>query len=93
MAAGDGDSSAEPLLEPRLIRFLKDRPRLIDRGVREEILEELEKNVAERRTPDTMAEKAVQSAFDRAGETVAPVTKNRVKDKLEKANEGPLEKL
>lgn len=76
----------EPLFEPRVIRLLKDRPRLVDKGVRKELLEELENQMRERRKPDTVAEKAVRSVFrqfDEVGETVA---ERRAKQRIRKVN-------
>lgn len=76
----------DPLIEPRVIRFLKDRPRLVDKGWRKELLEELENQMRERRKPDTIAEKAVRSVFRNAEEVGENVTQRRAKDKLRKVN-------
>lgn len=85
--------SDEPLAKARLIRLLKDRPRLINRGVREEFLEQLQKNVEERRVPDTFAERTVQTLLNRVVDSAQPVMKDRIKKKAESANEGPLQSL
>jgi len=36
----DGDGSPSPLVKPRVVRVLRDRPRLVDFGLREEALDE-----------------------------------------------------
>lgn len=93
MAGTNSETPAQPLVEPRLVRFLKDRPRLVDRGLREEFLEQLEYNIRERRKPDTMAERSVQEFFKRFEEAGGSVAKDRTKKALDKANKGPLNKL
>lgn len=93
MVGTDDETPAQPLLEPRLVRFLKNRPRLVNRGFREEFLEHLEQNVRLRRTPDAMAERSVQEFIKRFEEAGGSVAKNRTKQALDKANKGPLNKL
>lgn len=88
-----GSASEEPILQPRVIRFLKNRPRLIDRGFREEFLEQLESNVSERRKPDTLAEKTVRGVFRNLEEAGSGVAKNKAQGALNKANDGPLSRL
>lgn len=87
------ENELKPLFEPRLIRLLKDRPRLVDRGFREEFLEQLEENVRERRKPDTVAEEMAKNLMRRFEDAGGSVVKNRARSALETANEGPLEKL
>lgn len=76
----------DPLIEPRVIRFLKDRPRLVDKGLRKELLEELENQVRDRRKPDTVAEKAVRTVFRNAEQVGEQVGQRRAKDRLRKVN-------
>lgn len=93
MSGVDEGAELEPLVQPRLIRFLKDRPRLVDKGVRRELLEQLENQAIQRRRPDTAAEKAVQSFFNRFNEAGGQVARERAKKRMRKANEGPLKGL
>jgi len=93
MVGTDGDGSAQPLVEPRLVQFLKDRPRLVDRGLRQEFLEQLEMNIRERRIPDSMAERGVQQVFRRFEEAGSGVAKEKTRKAMKKANEGPLRRL
>lgn len=83
----------EPILQPRLVRLLKNRPKLIGGSVREDILEEIEKNITERRKPDRASERVVGRILDEAREASMPVMKGRVKDRMNKANEGVLNRL
>lgn len=91
------DSELEPLVQPRLIRLLKNRPRLVDFGVREELLEELEQQVILRRTPDNVAEsmisQIIRGTTQRASEVTEPVFKNRTAEKMSKINETRLKNL
>ena len=81
-----GNEAAQPLVEPRVIQFLKDRPRLVDKGLREEFLEQLELNIRNRRVPDTMAERSVQQLFNRVEEAGGGVAKERLRKRMERAN-------
>lgn len=83
----------QPIVQPRLIRFLKNRRKLLGGGIRDEFWEEIERNVTERRKPDTAAERAVGNVVDRVQEASFPVAKRRVKDGLSRANEGALNRL
>lgn len=80
-------------MKPRVIRALKGRPRLIDMGMREELLEEVEKNMEERRTPEVVAHRIshnVSSTLQQAGE---PVVRNRVANMLGLANDTVIDEL
>ena len=90
MAGTDPEVREQPLVQPRVIRFLKERPRLVDYGVRREFLEEVEKGVVERRRPDTAAERFVENIRNRIGNAGGTVAKERTKRVAERANEGPL---
>lgn len=93
MVETDSAGEKEPLLQPRLIRFLKNRPRLIDKGMRKEFLEELEQEVVERRKPDTIAEKMARSAMGRVNNATGKVARRKARDAVNRANNGPLQKL
>lgn len=87
MVEPDEQAAQEPLVQPRLVRFLKNRRKLIKGDVREEFLEELEKNIERRRMPDTAAERMVESLLNRSRETVAPVASDRAKKRASEINE------
>lgn len=91
--APDTEAETQPLFQPRVIRFLKDRPKLVGGGLREDFWEEVENNVAERRKPDTAAERLVQNIMERVAESSAPVARKRIRDRFVNANEGLLENL
>lgn len=93
MSEANDETELEPLVQPRLIRLLKERRRLIDKGVREDFWENLEQNAISRRRPDTVAEKAVQNLFHRVQGAGGQTAKKEAVKVLNKANEGPLNKL
>lgn len=91
MSGTSGEEELQPIVQPHLVRFLKDRPRLIDKGMRREFLEELEHQMKIRRQPDTAAERAVNLVFDRARDAGKGVAKRRVRDRFAQVSEGPLD--
>lgn len=93
MAGADRPDGTQPLIEPRMIRFLKQRPRLIDKGFRQEFLEEFERQARERRDPGRLAEKTVDKVFARVRESTDEPVKRRARDAVSKVNEGPLSRL
>lgn len=93
MAGADGDGPEQPLFEPRVVEFLKDRPRLVDKGLREEFLDQLARNMRERRKPDTMAENVARDMMRRLEDAGGGVVKQRTRNALQRANEGPMERF
>lgn len=93
MGTADGNAELEPIIRPRLVRFLKDRERLVDFGMREEFFDELERQLSHRRRPDVVAESATDTTLERMREATKPVARQRVKDRMEKANSGLLKNL
>lgn len=85
MATG-GDSGEDPLLEPRVIKKLKERNRVVSFGVREQFLEQLEAVQREKRKPGNVAEEAVKRGFQRAEEAGAGVAKETTKKMLQRGN-------
>jgi hypothetical protein len=83
----------EPLIQPRVPRLLKERPKLVGGGIREEFWEGLEQTMKERRQPDKVAEKTVREAFNQTADAAAPPVRDRVRDRLDNANSGILENL
>ena len=89
-----GQSGADqPVVKPRLIRFLKNRRKFIGGDVRNELWEEVDRRVTERRKPDTAAERVVQNAIQEVSEASFPVAKGRIRDRLANANENTLSRL
>lgn len=93
MVESDSRGEKEPILQPRLVRFLKDRPRLVDKGLRREFLEELEREMVERRKPDTVAERMARSTMDRFNQATGKVARKKASAVVNKANDGPLQGL
>lgn len=83
MAEPDESIRDQPLCQPRLVRFLRQRPRLVDFGLREQALANLEHNMCERRKPDKVAEHASKQ-LQEAGE---PVVRDTLREQLSQANE------
>lgn len=93
MPEPDNPARDKPVVQPRLVRFLKNRPKLVGGGLREELWEEMEQALTERRTPDKVAERGTKKAIQEAAGVADPVARRRIADAMESANEGPLEKL
>lgn len=93
MVEPEEQASQEPLMQPRLVRFLKNRRKLVGGKLREEILEEVERNMEQRRMPDTAAEKIVQNAMRRTEEVTGSVARKKAKSGINKINETVLEGL
>lgn len=93
MVSPEENPEAEPLVQPRLIRTLKNRDKLIDFGVREEVLEQAEDIIKRRRHPDTVAERVTQRISQTAKDASEPVVRDRLKNRVNQANESVLKKL
>lgn len=93
MGAEESGSMGEPLVQPRIIRLLKDRPKLVMGDRREQFLEQLENSVAQRRVPDVVADRAAGQGFDRAKEAAQPVVRETMRDSMERLNERLLKNL
>lgn len=92
MHTDDGEE-LEPLLQPRVIRMLRNRQRLINFGFREEVLEEMEETIARRRTTDTIAHRVSTTMADVLRDSSEPIVRDRMRNRLEKANAGALNRL
>lgn len=93
MAQSDDTAELEPLLQPRLIRFMRDRPRLIDRGIRKEALDDLETIVAERRTTDSVANTVGRQVSSTLQDVTGRLARTETKKQLDKANQKQLKRL
>lgn len=89
----DSGMGEDPLIQPRLVRMLKDRPRLIDFGVRQEILDELDVRICRRRSPDEVANRLSEQVSNEVQNATRPVMKNRVKNQVDKLNKNQLRRL
>lgn len=70
------------MVEPKAVARLKNRERLVDFGLRKELLEQTEQVLAEKRTPKNVAENAVGMVTQRAQEVGAPVMQDRVEKRI-----------
>jgi len=93
MAETDSSGEVDPLLQPRVIRLLRRRPKLFAEDARNEFWEEIENNVIERRKPDTVAERTVDRILNQAREATSPVMKGRARERVRKVNETTLSRL
>lgn len=93
MGSPDEVAEQSPLMEPRVVRLLKQRRRLIDFGMREEILEEMEVILAERRKPGRVAERATENILSRAQEATRRPLANRVESRVDDINDTILDGL
>lgn len=93
MASPDESASKEPLLQPRVVRLLKERPRLVDFGLRKEMLEELDNIATERRKPVNVAQRATDNALNRARDAAKRPMQRRVEKRVDEINESILEGL
>lgn len=91
--AADEPSSSQPLITPRVPALLKDRPKLLGGGFREEFWEQVERNMAERRTPEKVAEKGVEKTLEEASQAAAPAARDRVANMADRANRRLLKNL
>lgn len=81
-----GDGEKEPLMQPRVVKALKNRPRLVDFGVRKQMLEGLEESIAERRHPDRVSERASSTAAETAKQAAEPAARDVLGSVLDRAN-------
>lgn len=89
----DGEEELEPLLQPRVIRMLKNRNKIISLGLREEILDEMEDTIARRRTTDTIAHRVSTTMADVLRDSSEPIVRDRMRNRLSEMNSGALERL
>lgn len=83
----------QPLLQPRLVRLLKRRPKLVAENARNEMLEEIEINMMERRLPGRVAERTVERTLSEMKNATSKVAQGRAKQRMAKANQGTLRRL
>lgn len=89
MVEPDESPADQPVLQPRLVRFLRKRPKLVEFEMREEFLEHLEQNIRERRKPGTVAQRLSRTVEDAS----EPVIRDTLRRRLEKANDSLLRRL
>lgn len=93
MAEPGASGEDQPVVQPRVIRLLRKRPKLVAENMRNDILEQVEHNITERRKPDTAAERVVRRVLDEARNAGEQVFSGRLKDRMAEANEGALRRL
>lgn len=89
----DSGMSDEPLIHPRLVRKLKERPRLIDFGLRKEVLEQLDQELCRRRSPQEVANRLSDRVTDEVTNTTKPVMRKRATKKMDELNRTRLRDL
>lgn len=80
----DDEGELRPVLQPMVIRALKERNRVIDFGLREEMLEEMEIIISQRRTADTLASRLSHTAMESARESAEPVVRDRLVNQIQR---------
>lgn len=78
----DEEGELKPVLQPVAIRALRDRDRLVDLGLREDMLDELETIVANRRTADTLASRLSHNAMESVKDSAEPVVRDRLVNQM-----------
>lgn len=89
----DSGMRDNPLVQPRMVRLLKERPRLINFGIREEVLDQLDGQICKRRSPQHLAERVSDVAIRDTSDAVKPVMRNRIEQKIENMNDEALNNL
>lgn len=82
--------SQEPILRPMVVRALRERPKLVDVDARDRVLEQLEMQISQRRTPDNIADALSRNTLERAADLGQPMVRDAAKNRLEKANDNIL---
>lgn len=83
----------EPLIQPHLVELLKERPRLIDKGMREKMLDNLARNMAERRTPAVVAERLSSTTVKSVADVSQPVVRDAASERIAQMNGTILENI
>ena len=89
----DTDPEKEPILQPRLVRALRKRPKLIELEARERFLKNLEENISERRCPPNISDRLGRNVSKSIQQAAEPVAKDTLRERLTGANETVLSRL
>lgn len=84
MPHANDEGELRPVFQPIVIRALKNRERLIDAGLREEVLNEMEDVVAQRRTADTLASRLSHTAMESMKQSAEPVIRDRLVNQIQR---------
>lgn len=87
------EGEADPLLKPRLIRLARDRRRLIDLGVRKDVLDQVEKRVCERRCAENVGDRLTRETLGSVVDLSQPVVRDKAISGLSRANRSALKRL
>lgn len=93
MVESGASGADQPVVKPRLIRFLKNREKFVGGDLRNEFWNEVDRRVTDRRKPDTAAERVLENLIQEVNEATFPVARRRMRDRLVNANEGTLNRL
>ena len=85
--------SDEPVCKPWLVRLLRRRPKLVEIEARDKFLENLDRQICERRKPDNVAARLSRNSLRSAETTFEPVVAGTVRDRLAEANGRMLRRL
>lgn len=86
-------SQQEPVVRPVLVRALRERPKLVDVEARDRVLEQIEMQIASRRTPDNIAEALSRQTLQQAADLSQPVVRDAMRSRLDRANSNLLRGL
>lgn len=75
-----------PIVRARVIRQLKDRPRLVDEGFREQLLENMVDNVEQRRTPSIIADRMSKETARSVADITEPVVRDAAAERFDQLN-------
>ena len=75
MAPDSGADDDPPLIEPWVFKMLKQRPRLVDRGYREQACDSMCEAIRDRRKPGALADRLSKGVASSVQETGAKVTR------------------
>jgi len=87
------EGEADPLLKPRLVRLARDRRRLIDLGVRKDVLDQVEGRICERRCAENVGDKLTRETLSSVVDLSQPVVRDKAISGIDKLNRSALEKL
>lgn len=87
------NNESGPLVKAHFIRFLVNRPRLIDQGVRKDLLKNLQQDIETRRNPSNVAKRTVSTALDRTRNATERTASTKMESILTNANRGPIEHI
>lgn len=89
MVDEDGSENPDPILKPRLVRLLQERPKLVESEMRDRFLDTLDEEICRRRDPEMVSGQMARSLL-RASE---PAFRSTTRAGLETANQTVLSRF